>query len=314
MIGHRKGPRCDLKNASLEPKAGREVFAEVNPGSSLEQARLEVQKCLLCETTRCMEACPEGIDIPSTFKAMIEGIDALSDAIRTKVDLLNTVSHDARTPLSVIIGNVDLMNKGFFGPLAPELERRIQQLKRNSDDLLTMLNQVLSFSRLEAGGIPLHIEGFDLGDLVSELGADISVLAQAKGLEFHWGLEEDCSVRADRHKIKEVLYSLLTNAIRYTEKGHMSLRAGLEPEGDQIWFEVAGTRRGIREEELPYIFGPIRQVRHPSTRRRGGVGLGLAIVKRLLVLLGGRIEIKSTLNEGSKFKIILPRVFAPQTK
>lgn len=241
-------------------------------------------------------------------------IDALSNTLHSKVEFLNTLSHDLRTPLDVIIGNSALIEDGFFGPVTPEQNGRIRSIKRNAEDLLIMLNQALSLSRLDAGGSPMNIEEFVLGNLVSELGGDVSALARTKGLELRWEVKADCSVRSDRYKIKEILHNLLTNAVKYTEKGHVGLRAGLETGEKEIWFEVSDTGRGIPEEELPYIFESFRQVGSLSAHGQGGVGLGLAIVKRLLDLLGGRIEVKSTANEGSAFKVILPRIFLPQTK
>lgn len=241
-------------------------------------------------------------------------IDTLSNTLHSKVEFFNTLSHDLRIPLNVIIGNSALMEDGFFGPVTPEQNQRIRSIKRNAEDLLITLNQALSLSRLEVGEIPLHTEEFDLRDLVSELAGDVSALAQTKELEFQSMVEADCSVRGDSHKIKEVLHNLLTNAVKYTDKGHVSLRAGLETGGEEIRFEVSDTGRGIPEEELPYIFESFRQVGPPSAHGQGGVGLGLAIVKRLLDLLGGRIEVKSALNEGSTFRVFLPRIFPPQTK
>ncbi len=185
---------------------------------------------------------------------------------------------------------------------------------RSSEDLLIMLNQVLSLSRIEAGGVELRIVEFNLGDFVEEVSAGALALAQAKGLEFEWLVESDCSMRADPHVIKEILYNLLTNAIKYTEKGRVSLRTALESNGDQIRLEVTDTGRGIPEDELPFIFESFRQAGPPSAYRHGGVGLGLAIVKRLLNLLGGQIEVKSAPSEGSTFKVTLPRVFEPQIK
>ena len=241
-------------------------------------------------------------------------IDALSHNLRANIDFFNTVSHDLRTPLNVIVGNIDLIREGFFGPLTVEQQKRLQLLKRSSEDLLIMLNQVLSFSRIDMGGVELRIVEFNLGDFIEEVSAGVLALAQAKGLEFEWSVESDCSMRGDPHVIKEILYNLLTNAIKYTEKGVVSLRAALEPNGDQIRLEVTDTGRGIPEDELPFIFESFRQAGPPSAYRHGGVGLGLAIVKRLLNLLGGQIEVKSAPNEGSTFKVTLPRVFEPQIK
>ncbi|MFQ5683496.1 MAG: GAF domain-containing protein [Candidatus Binatia bacterium] len=254
-------------------------------------------------------------ELASAASIAIDGamlVDTISKALQTKVDFLNTFSHDIRTPVDVIIGHINLILEGYFGPITAELNARIQLLKRNAEDLLAMLNQTLSLSRLEAGKVSLDIETFKLKELVSELGTNISILAHAKGLEFQWGVEAQCLVRADGHKVKEVLHNLLTNAIKYTEKGRVSFRAGIESSGDRIWFEVADTGQGIPETELTDIFEPFHQVAAPSSSRWQGVGLGLVIVKRLLDRLGGSIEVTSTVNEGSVFKVILPRVFEDQ--
>lgn len=279
---------------------------------SLEQARLEAEKCILCKNPICTEACPEHKNIPGCLKAIMEGLDLLSHTLRTKVDFLNTIAHDLRTPLNVVIGNIGLIQDGFYGALTPELNNSIRVIKRNAEDLLTMLNQVLDLSRLGAGAALLRIEEFSLAELVSKLGANFSAPARVRGLEFKWEVKEDCSVRGDSHKVEEILNNLLTNAIKYTDRGVASLSAGLESEGDRVWFEVADTGKGIPEEELPHIFESFRQSGPPSAHREGGVGLGLAIVGRLLDLLGGRIEVESKLNEGSRFRVVLPRVCMQQ--
>lgn len=294
--------------SSLSPNTTATGLPELNLPFSLERASLLAEKCVLCKYPICVEACPETVDIPGCLKAMMEGLDLLSNTLRTKVDFLNTISHDLRTPLNVVVGNIGLIQDGFCGYLTPELSKAVQVIKRSAEELLTMLNQLLNFSRFEAGAVSLQIEEFSLADLVSELGAGISVLCRAKGLDFKWEVEGDSAVRSDSQKIKEILNNLLTNAVKYTDKGHVYLRAGLEPTGDGVWFEVADSGRGIPREELPHVFESFRQVGASSAHSQGGVGLGLAIVKRLLDLLGGRIEVESTLNEGSTFRVVVPRV------
>jgi signal transduction histidine kinase len=294
------------------PPASATALPELNLPFSLEQARLEAEKCILCNNPVCTEACPEHKDIPGCLKAIMESLDLLSDTLRTKMDFLNTLSHDLRTPLNVVIGNIGLIEDGFCGHLTPEMNKAVQVIKRNAQDLLMMLNQVLNLSRLEAGAVLLRIEEFSLTGLVSKLRANFSAPAQLRGLEFKWEVKEDCSVRGDPHKVEEILNNLLTNAVKYTDRGVVTLSAGLESGGERIWFEVADTGEGIPQEDLPYIFEPFRRSGPPSAHRQGGVGLGLAIVKRLLDLLGGRIEVESKLNEGSRFRVVLPRVCTQQ--
>lgn len=274
----------------------------------MEDARLEAERCLHCADTACVQACPSGTNIPRLVKVLMGGVATLRETLHAKADFLNTIAHDLRAPLNIIIGNVALIEDGFCGPLTPEMTRSLRPIRRSGEDLLSMLNEFLSFSRLEMGKVSLRVEEFGLHDLVSDLGEGIAALAQAKGLEFHWGVSGDCRLRSDVYKIREIVYNLLTNAVKYTEKGSVTLWAGYDPVEDQIGFKVTDTGRGISEGELSRIFEAFHQAGVPLAPGEGGVGLGLAIVKRLLDLLHGKIEVRSALLQGSTFQIALPRV------
>lgn len=278
---------------------------------ALEDAREQAHRCIYCSDPRCVAACPSGVEIPRLFGVLTGGLSALLEIMHAKRTVLNSVAHDLRTPLCVIIGNVGLVEDGFCGPLTLELEKSLRPIKKSAEELLAMLNEFLSFSRLEVGKVTLHAETFGLRDLVSELGAGIAALARAKGLELQWGLDGDSQLHSDPHKIREIVFNLLTNAVKYTEKGKVTLWAGTDPVGDQVWFKVTDTGRGMSEEEIDHIFEAFYQAGAPAVSEKGGVGLGLAIVKSLLDLFRGRIEVRSAINEGSTFQVFLPRLLGP---
>ena len=296
----------DKKGALVETKSN-----QITQKRALEEARLQAEQCIHCADPMCVDACPHTVNLPDLLGVMNGGVSALSDVLRARGELINTLAHDLRTPLGVIIGYIGMMEEGFSGAVTPELEKSLRPIRKNAQELLAMLNEFLSFSRLESGKDILHAEEFPLRDLVSDLGEGIAPLAHAKGLEFQWDVSGDCRLRSDSHKIREIVYNLLTNAVKYTEKGSVTLWAGYDPVEDQIWFKVTDTGRGISESELGRIFEAFHQAGVPLAPGDSGVGLGLAIVKRLLDLLQGRIEVRSVLKEGSTFQVFLPRVLAP---
>ena len=276
----------------------------------VEDVGLEADRCIHCDEPGCIGACPSSVDVPRLVGAMSGEVTSLADVLRAKGEFINTFAHDLRAPLGVIIGYISLVEDGYGAPLTPELERWLRPMRKSAEDLLTMLNEFLSFSRLELGKTTLSAEDITLRELVSDLGDGIAPLARAKGLEFEWKVEVDCQVRSDPHKIREIVYNLLTNAVKYTEKGGVALSAGYEQAGDRIWFKVMDTGRGMSEEELAHIFEAFYQAEAPPAPGQTGVGLGLAIVKRLLDLFQGSIEVRSLLDEGSTFQVFLPRVLA----
>jgi signal transduction histidine kinase len=231
-------------------------------------------------------------------------IEELERATRLKSDFVATMSHELRTPLNAIIGYVDLMLEGVFGRLPPEQVDTLQKVQKSSSELLDLVNATLDLSRLEVGRIALEIEDVRLEDLLSALDAETRQLQERSGLSFAWKVPQGLHVRTDSTKLKLVVKNLIGNAVKFTERGSVTIEACLGNGGIEI--AVSDTGIGIAPEALPIIFEPFRQGDSSRTRQYGGVGLGLYIVRSVLSVLGGTIQVESARERGSTFRVWLP--------
>src|SRR5262245_52336319 len=193
------------------------------------------------------------------------------------------MSHEIRTPMNGIIGVLDLRNRTQLN--AKQL-RYAQTIESSARGLLTIINDVLDFSKLEAGKYEPCLDDFEVAQLVQEVGELLSPKAHAKQLELVVRIDADVPrlVRGDVDRVKQVLMNLVSNAIKFTDQGHVELRVSLGPEGDAsrlLRFAVTDSGLGIRKEDQAQLFGMFSQVDGSSTRKHGGTGLGLAISKRL---------------------------------
>ncbi len=224
-------------------------------------------------------------------------------ADRIKSDFLSIVSHELRTPLVSIIGYNDLLLDGVAGKLSEEQVDALKKIGNNSKKLLELINAILEFNRLEAESVEL--KEVKLSDLLKEIESETKSLISESGLNFVWNIVPDLPLhRTNPAKLKVVLKNLISNAVKFTEKGSVTVEAHRQDGGIEISVEDTGI--GIAPEALPIIFEPFRQIENPLTRRHGGVGMGLYIVKRLLELLGGTIKVESEVGRGSTFLIWLP--------
>ena len=232
---------------------------------------------------------------------------------KLKAEFLNQVSHELRTPLAVIIGYIECITDGLYGELESKHQEILQVVAKQSTHLKNMIDQILIYSRLEAGKQPIRVEDLNLGKVLSDLKDTFEFLCRQKGLRLQWDLhKESILIRSDAPRLKEVISNLLQNAVKYTDHGSITLRTGSLPHSN-IMIEVEDTGMGISEANLTSIFEPFMQVHKTSTENsRGGIGLGLSIVKKHLEQIGGTISVKSELGQGSTFRIILPRNYEKQ--
>ena len=229
----------------------------------------------------------------------------LRAASRLKSEFVATMSHELRTPLNVIMGYTDLLLEEAFGTLVPDQQNVIARIQRSSRELFDLISATLDLNRLEAGRLDVSLERVSLTDLLADLEADTAARLDARGLELRWELAADLpDLETDRTKLRTVLRNLVGNAIKFTERGHVSIT--VEPADEAVVFTVADTGIGIREQDLPVIFEMFRQVENVNTRRYGGVGLGLYIVKRLVEELGGEVAVESEWGVGTRFRVHLP--------
>ena len=229
----------------------------------------------------------------------------LERANRLKSEFLANVSHELRTPMNAIIGYSKLMLDGLDGELNSQQEADLQRVTTAADNLLGLINGLLELSKIEAGRMEINVEEVDVRPIVEDVVALVRPQSDAKDLAVRADIPIELpSILADRARFRQVLVNLMSNAVKFTDNGAVTVSA---TSGDGwVTIAVADTGIGISSEAQAYIFDEFRQADASTTRRYGGTGLGLAISKRLVALHGGRIWVESGPNGGSVFSFTVP--------
>jgi signal transduction histidine kinase len=229
----------------------------------------------------------------------------LERANRLKSEFLANVSHELRTPMNAIIGYSKLMLDGLDGELNSQQESDLQRVTTAADNLLGLINGLLDLSKIEAGRMEINVEELDVRPVIEDVVALVRPQSDAKELEVRANIEVELpTILADRARFRQVLVNLMSNAVKFTDKGGVVITA---TSGDGwVTLSVADTGIGISREAQAYIFDEFRQADASTTRRFGGTGLGLAISKRLVALHGGRIWVESGASGGSVFSFTMP--------
>lgn len=230
-----------------------------------------------------------------------------ADASEQKSRFLATMSHEMRTPLNGILGMADLIERD---PLTQQQSKQIGALTRSAETLLSLINQVLDFSKVEAGAMELAPVKADLKDLLSEVATAASVQAAAKNLRIVVSLPLTVprKIVVDDLKLRQILTNLVANAIKFTNEGSVEIRVkSVEAdEGALLTFDVSDTGIGISDEAKARIFEEFLQADNSTTRNFGGTGLGLSITRRFVELMGGTISVESEIGVGSRFSFTVP--------
>ena len=230
-------------------------------------------------------------------------------ANRAKSDFLAAMSHELRTPLNAIGGYVQLLRLGVYGEMPPAQQEVLGRVEKSQHHLLSLINDVLNFVRLEAGRVEYRIADVPLAPLVDDVCTMVEQQLAARGLRFQMGTSAELVLRADGEKVEQILLNLLTNAAKFTNPGGaVALEAQLLPQEDvpTIAVRVRDTGIGIAAERLEEIFDPFVQVNRNLTRPVEGTGLGLAISRDLARGMGGDLVVKSVEGSGSLFTLTLP--------
>ncbi|MFL5582454.1 MAG: ATP-binding protein [Gemmatimonadaceae bacterium] len=226
-------------------------------------------------------------------------------ANQAKGDFLAVMSHELRTPLNAVVGYSDLLLLGIAGPVPPQAQQYVGRVQACAKHLVGLIDQILIFSRMEAGREHANLERADARAVARDAAALIEPLAQERGLAFRVEAPAHAlSILTDPGKLRQILINLLSNAVKFTERGSVTLAVLEEP--DAVVVEVRDSGIGIAPEHVERVFDPFWQVEQKKTRRVGGSGLGLAVARRLASLLGGDLSVRSTPGEGSTFALRLP--------
>jgi signal transduction histidine kinase len=222
-----------------------------------------------------------------------------------KSDFLAVMSHELRTPLSAIMGYQELLADGITGPINEQQSQQLGRIKASARHLLSLIDEILTFTRIDAGREEVTLERASLSTLLEPAAELVESLARARGLHIEVMLPpHEITVETDPVKVKQMLVNLLSNAVKFTDRGRIILSG--DQHGDQLVITVQDSGIGISPDHFERIFEPFWQVEQKATRRAGGTGLGLTVTRRLALLLGGDVTVKSEPGEGTTFTIYLP--------
>jgi signal transduction histidine kinase len=230
----------------------------------------------------------------------------LIEAARLKSQFIATMSHELRTPMNAVIGFAQVLLRQRTAELSATQIDMVQRILNNGKNLLSLINDILDLSKIEAGRLELKLEQINLAQLVLTTIAELQPLAEQKRLSLKVNAQlHDPIIVNDRTCLRQVLVNLLSNAIKFTETG--SVEVTINESSMQVALQVKDTGIGITESDRTHIFEEFRQADQTTTRKHSGTGLGLAITKSLVHIMKGTITVESEVGQGSTFRVQLPR-------
>lgn len=236
----------------------------------------------------------------------------LDEANRLKTNFLSNMSHELRTPLNSVIALSGVLSRRLSEKIPEEECSYLEIIERNGKNLLTMINDILDISRIESGNEEIEISPFNPSAIIDELMAMVKLQAEQQHIELlHTSYDANIVIHTDVSKFRHILQNLISNAVKFTENGTVEINT--LQKGDWVEISVKDSGIGISKEHLPHIFDEFRQADGSTSRRFGGTGLGLTIAKKYATFLGGNITVKSTVNVGSEFTLLLPIYYDEQS-
>jgi signal transduction histidine kinase len=226
-------------------------------------------------------------------------------ANNSKTDFLAVMSHELRTPLTAIMGYEELLSDGITGPVTELQRQQLGRINASAHHLLGLIDEILTFARVDIGRERVRWESMSVNHTLSDAAALVEPMANAKNLKLVVNLMgEDQSIQTDGTKLRQMLVNLLSNGIKFTERGEVQL--GCDVSDGVLEVSIADTGVGIAAENIEYVFEPFWQAEQTATRKTGGTGLGLSVTRKLARLLGGDVTVASRMGAGTTFLLTLP--------
>jgi signal transduction histidine kinase len=247
------------------------------------------------------------LDNARLYRAEQNARAVAEEANKAKSEFLANMSHELRTPLNAIGGYSDLLLTGVRGELTKEQRADVERIKRNQHHLLSLINDILNFAKIEAGHVKLYPREVRMHETLAQLETLIGPQLHDKQLKYHYEqCDADLTAFVDPERIRQILLNLLSNAVKFTESGG-TIRVACESGPGGLHVTVSDTGCGIPQDKLETVFEPFVQLERGHTASPGGTGLGLAISRDLARAMGGDLFAESRVGVGSNFTLVVPR-------
>ncbi len=294
--------------AALSPDVTVAEVQQQNRELLATLSELKARQDELVQLTRELEDTNRGV--VALYAELDEKADHLRRADEMKTRFLSNMSHEFRTPLSSIRALTRLLLERVDGELSHEQEKQVRFIMKGAESLNELVDDLLDLAKIEAGKIDVRPVAFDVGEMFSALRGMLRPLLVSTKVELLFDEpEQPIAMMTDEAKLSQILRNFISNALKFTEAGHVKVRATLLPNGDAVRFEVEDTGIGIAQEHHQIVFEEFSQVENRLQHKIKGTGLGLPLCRRLAALLGGSVNLRSVPGEGSTFSTTIPVAF-----
>lgn len=298
-----------IEHPRLSPKSRGLLYAMIEHDTQPPSFRIEWgKKTLSISAAQVYDNSKDGhINIGTV--TVFRDFTREAEVERLKSTFVAIVSHELRTPLNAILGYAEMFKESVYGPMNEKQINMAERIMKNTQRLLGLINDLLDQAQMEAGKLTIHMRPVRPAELLENMHGVMDQIVYEKGLKLTSEIEDSLpeALNGDAARLQQILVNLVNNAVKFTDHGIVHVRL-FSPVGNKWGIEVSDTGRGIPESEIPYIFDTFRQVDGAATRVHGGFGLGLSVVKQLVNLMNGEIKVKSKIDKGSTFTVVLPLI------
>jgi len=310
VFGLTKEKRFSKHDLELLETVGKEAAVAIENARLYQEIKgfSETLEKKVKERTAELEEAQEALvilleDVNQAKEELEEANIQLQELDRLKSMFIASMSHELRTPLNSIIGFTGIILQGMTGEITEEQRKQLTMVKNSANHLLSLINDIIDLSKIEAGKVELAIEEFDLSGLVQEVKDSFTVAVAEKGLKMPLKMPDRLVIESDERRVKQVLVNFVGNAVKFTDEGEIEIKV-VKKDG-MVEVSVRDTGIGIRKEDMDRLFKPFSQV-PAEDRSKEGTGLGLYLSKKIAELLGGEIKAESEFGKGSVFTFTLP--------